>query len=535
MNAETYDYIVIGGGSSGAVVASRLAAASARVLVLEAGGTDCRLDVLIPAGTVSVYEKANWKYPTEPDPSRTGSPEALMAGKVLGGSGSINSCVYIRGNRADFDGWARLGCAGWDYESVLPCFKRMESWQGGADEYRGGTGPISVVEQSDHGEANQAYIKAAMQAGHAATPDFNGASQDGAALGQVNFRRGIRSQSSREYFKRVAPKQYLTVRTNAHVQRILFEGKRAIGVQYRTGSGVHIAKAREEVILSAGALGSPKLLLLSGIGPRDEIGRFNIDLVAEVPGVGANLQDHAYLMQRWHSKLPTMNKLRMGTILRGVADYARNGTGLLAMTIVHAQVMHRSDPSLEAPDLQLFFTPFAITRGVDENGMFNVQLAKQEGFTSASTFLKPRTRGRVSLRSASPADPPRIEYQFLADPDDLRVVLKGIREVHRIMQQPAMAAITNGQFDPERGRQTDADWEHYARNNVTSSYHPVGTCKMGIDDQAVVDPELRVRGVKGLRVVDASVMPRITSGNTNAPSMMIGERAAELILAQRGA
>jgi choline dehydrogenase len=252
--------------------------------------------------------------------------------------------------------------------------------------------------------------------------------------------------------------------------------------------------------------------------------------VHDSPGVGANLHEHPYLMQRWHAKIPTINKVRVGMVLRGISDYVLHGTGMLAMTIVQVQVMHRTDPSLEAPDLQLQFTPFAITRGVDKNGMFNVQPAKDEGFLSSSTFLQPRARGHIRLRSASPEDPPRIEYQFFADPDDMRDVLAGVRAVHELMAQPAMAELVAGQFEPERDCRTDADWDRYARTMVTPSYHPVGSCKMGIDDLAVVDPELRVHGVRGLRVADASIMPKITRGNTNAPSMMIGERAAELIL-----
>ena len=481
------------------------------------------------------YEKCNWKYPMEPDPSRTGQPEAVMAGKVLGGSGSINSCVFVRGNRADYDGWARQGCEGWNYASVLPYFKRMESWEGGADEYRGSAGPISVGIQTNRAQANLAYVEAAREAGYKDNPDYNGAQQDGIAFVQVNHRRGVRSQASREYFRKVARRDCLTVRTRATVQRVVFESGRAVGVEYRTSDGLQTARAQEEVILSAGAIGSPKLLMLSGVGPRDALRQLNIECLADVPGVGANLHDHAYLMLRWHSKLPTINKMGFGTVVKGLADYAIKGQGLLALTMVQVQVMHRSAPGLDAPDLQLQFIPFAITRDVDENGMFNVQMAKQEGVQSSLTLLKPRARGRVSLRSALPADLPRIEYQYLSHPDDMRDVMRGVREVHRIMRQPAMSAITNGMFDPELACRTEADWERYARNTVTSSYHMVGTCRMGVDDDAVVDAELRVRGVSRLRVVDASIMPAITSGNTNAPSMMIGERAADFILNGQGA
>jgi choline dehydrogenase len=272
--------------------------------------------------------------------------------------------------------------------------------------------------------------------------------------------------------------------------------------------------------------------MLSGIGPRDELSNAGVDLVHELPGVGQNLHEHPYLMQRWVSRgVPTFNKPRPGAILRDLVAFARDGGGILAMTMVQVQCMAKTDPSLPAPDLQLQFVPMAITRDVDENGMFNVQLAKQEGFLSSSTFLKPRARGSIGLRGTSPDAPPRISYQFLANPDDLRDVVKGLRAVQEVMAQPAMREITAGQFEPESGCRTDADWEKYVREYVTPSYHPVGTCKMGIDDLAVVDPELRVHGMRNLRVVDAGIMPTITTGNTNAPSMMIGERAAELIQA----
>jgi choline dehydrogenase len=453
-----------------------------------------------------------------------------MAGKVLGGSGSINSCVFVRGNRADYDGWAKEGCTGWDYDSVLPSFRRMETWAGGANEFRGGDGPISVGFQTNRGQANLAYIEACVQAGYQQNPDYNAESQNGVCLGQVNHRRGTRSQASREYLRRVAPKGRITIRTAAVAHRVVIEHGRATGVRYRHDGTVKVASARQEVILSAGALASPRLLMLSGVGPRDELTGAGVEIRHELPGVGRNLHEHPYLMQRWRSNgVPTINKMRPGMALRGVTDYLRDGSGMLAMTMVQVMCGARSDPSLPVPDLQMQFAPFAITRGVDENGMFNVQPSKEEAFLASSTFLKPRARGTLGLRSSSPEDPPRISYQFLADPDDLRDITRGLREVQRVMSQPAMAEITGDQLAPERECRTEADWEQYVRDHVTPSYHPVGTCRMGVDDLAVVDPELRVHGVRNLRVVDASIMPTITNGNTNAPSMMIGERAAELI------
>jgi choline dehydrogenase len=485
-------------------------------LLLEAGGTDKRLDILIPAGAASAYKSASWNYPIEPDPTRTNKPEGLLAGKVLGGGGSINGCVFVRGDRTDFDGWKDLGCDGWDYDSVLPLFKRMETWEGGASTYRGGEGPISVVTQKDRGIPNSAYFEAAQQAGHPIAKDYNGEAQDGVNFIQVNTRRGLRSQASREYLRRVASNEFLTLQTHALVYRVLFQGTRATGVEYCHNGEVKQAHARNEVIVSAGAMGSPKLLMLSGIGPPEVLARHGIPVIAKIPGVGQNLHDHPFLMQRWHTRgVRTINRLNIGTMLKGAWDFALNGTGILASTIPSMQFMGKTRASEPSPDLQFGFAPFAITREVDAHGVFNVQLAKQNGFTSCSTLLHPRSRGRVSIRSASPDDMPLVEFRFLDHPDDVRDVIIGLHEVRRVMAQPAMEAITKGPFEPEASNRTDADWERYVRSMVTSSYHPVGTCKMGVDNLAVVDPELRVCGVSSLRVVDASIMPRITSGNTN--------------------
>lgn len=532
---ETFDYVVVGGGAAGSVVASRLAAAGASVLLLEAGGTDKRMDVVVPGLVASVYANCNWRYQIEPDPTRSNAPDVQMAGKVLGGGGSINSCVYVRGNKDDFDGWAALGCEGWDYNSMLPSLRRMETWQGGANAHRGGSGPIHVEVQTDRGAANRAFIEAALQAGHPPTDDYNGANPLGVSYMQLNHRRGRRSQASREYLRRVAPRSRITVLTDAFTNRVLFEGTRAIGVEYQHEGETKQARAREEVVLSAGAYGSPKLLLVSGVGPRADLEQLGVNVVAHVPGVGYNLHDHPAVMQRWHAKegVRTLNKVGAVEAIVGLGSYLLNGTGFLAMSVCPVQVMTSTQPSMQSPDLQLTFAPVALSRETDESGMFNVQLAKDPGFTGYSIYLHPRSRGRVTLRSSSPADPPRISLHLFENHDDLRDVVTGLKQVREIMAQPAAAAISNGPMMPEANCKTDADWEQYARVTAHTAHHPVGTCKMGVDDMAVVDTSLRVSGVQGLRVVDASIMPKVTSGNTNAPSMLIGERAAELILSRR--
>jgi choline dehydrogenase len=529
VDREVYDYIVVGGGSAGAIVASRLTQATARVLLLEAGATDRRIGVRVPAAIQSIYKDANWRYMAEPDPTRGGLEEARSAGKILGGGGSVNSCVFVRGHRADFDGWAKLGAAGWDYESVLPAFRRLESWERGADPFRGGDGPISVVVQTIRGEANTGFLDAARQAGYTRNPDYNARDLDGASFTQVNQRRGFRSQSSHEYLRRVASRQHLTLQTSALAGQVLIEGSQAVGVEYRRDGQTRRAYAREEVLLGAGPYGTAKLLMLSGVGPKDVLSDVGVEVVRHNPGVGANLQDHVYVIQPYRARIHTLNKRSRSDVVKGLADFVLHGSGILTTSVVQAIAMHRTDPSLEAPDTQIGFTPFAITREITPEGV-KVGPASQEGFNAASMWLTPRTRGRVRLRSADPADGPLIEHNLLADRDDLRDVLLAMQEVRRIMEQPAMKELTYGPFPGPAECRTDADWEAYARANAVAPSHPVGTCRMGSGDEAVVDPELRVRGVAGLRVVDSSVMPTVTRGNTNAPAMMIGERAADLVL-----
>jgi choline dehydrogenase len=530
MNTEHFDYIVVGGGSGGSPVAGRLAEAGARVLVLEAGGTDRRPDVLIPAGLPLVYRTCNWKYIPEPDPTRDGSTEAWPAGKILGGGGSINATVYVRGNRGDFDNWAQSGATGWDYEAVLPDFRRMESWVGGADEYRGGSGPISVGYQTISHVANEPFITAATAAGHPFTPDYNGEQQVGVGHIQVNQRRGIRSQASREYLRRLDVGTAVTIRSGAFATRLLFRGRRVIGIEYRRRGQTHHAYAAQEVILAAGTLSTPKLLLLSGIGPAKHVTGLGIEPRADVPGVGRNLQEHPAVMQRWVSKVPTLNNLGPSGVLQAVFRYATRREGILAATVYQAQVMHKTSPSLCAPDIQIGFGCFATERIVAGNGQVKVQPTRQPGLQLTTNFLHPRYRGCIELRSNDPQAPPVIRHHLLGTEKDTGDLLLGMAEARRIMTQESMRPFVGEQFEPERTCRTDRDWLEFVRGNVTNGAHPVGTAAIGSNDDAVVDPQLRVRDVEGLRVSDASVMPSLTSGNTNAATMMIGERAAREIL-----
>ncbi|HVW31677.1 MAG TPA: GMC family oxidoreductase N-terminal domain-containing protein [Acidimicrobiia bacterium] len=527
---DVADYVVIGGGAAGSVVAGRLAEAGAEVILLEAGGTDRRPDVLIPAGAISVYRTCNWSYVPEPDPSRHGAVEAWSSGKVLGGGGSINAMVFVRGHRADYDEWASLGCVGWDYESVLPYFKKLETWAGGASEYRGGTGPIHVSFHGMDHPANAVFLEAAEQAGYPVLDDYNAATPEGAGAVQVNQKRGTRSNAPRGYLRGLTHRGRLTIRTKAYAHRIVFEGDRAAGVEYISRGRPQAVRARREVVLSTGALVSPKVLMLSGIGPRDELGRFGIDVRHESSGVGSNLQEHPGFMLRWHSRLRTINEMRPREALGAVADYVRTGRGPFAATVFHAQVMHRTDPDLARPNIQILLANYATSRERGADGILKIRPARTSGLMACALLVHPRVRGRILLRSTSPLDAPVIRHPLLADPADVADLLAGMEEARRIMDQPAAKEVVGGLFDPEARRVTRADWEAELRENVTYAYHHVGTCRMGTSADCVVDPQLRVRGVEGLRVVDASIMPTIPTGNTNAVSMMIGEKGADLIL-----
>lgn len=526
---ESYDYVVVGGGSAGSVVAGRLAASGASTLLLEAGGTDRRPDVVLPAGLPVAYRTANWRYRPKPDPSRGGAVEAWPAGRILGGGGSINATVFVRGNAADFDEWERLGATGWGYKAVLPYFKRLETWEGGRSAFRGGSGPVHVATHGMHHPANDAFQEAAVTAGYADNPDYNGEGQDGVGPVQVNQRRGLRCQSSRAYLRGTLGAAPI-VMTRAQATGVVTERGRAVAIDFRHRGQRRRVHANAEIILCAGAIASPKLLLLSGIGPADELGALGIKPVIDLPGVGCNLQEHPATMQRWRSTIPTIADLGPLDAARAVYEYARTGRGPMAATVFHVQVMHRTRSGLERPDMQIAFASFAVDKELGSDGIMKVRPSRTSGFLVSTLYLHPEVRGRIRLQSTDPADAPVIEHRLLQARADVEGLLAGMEEARRIMGEPAIKELTDGMLEPEASCADRDDWERFVRAKSTYGAHPVGTCRMGTDERAVVDPTLRVRGIDGLRVIDASVMPTLTSGNTNAPTMMIGEHGSDLVI-----
>ncbi|MCV7254332.1 GMC family oxidoreductase N-terminal domain-containing protein [Mycobacterium hackensackense] len=493
------DYVVVGAGSAGSILASRLCAAGASVILLEAGGTDRRPDVALPLGIVTLYATANWKYPTAPEPSRDGKAGAFAGGRIVGGSGSINAMVYARGRRADYDGWARAGATGWSYPEVLPHFKALENWVEGPDDYRGGCGPIAVSWCGHHHEIDDAFIQAAVDAGHRRNPDPNGADQAGVARSQVNQRRGYRSSSGREFLHGLPREQRPRVLTRTTVTRVIVENGRAVGVQV----GDRVIRARQEVVLCAGAIGSAALLMNSGIAAGGG--------VADLPGVGENFHDHLVVTQRWASKVPTINTMGPVRLAKAVRAFRARGEGPLTTTPFEAQLF--------TEDFQIAVTPASYELNPVSG---RAKLKRSDAFTAYTVLMHPQGRGRVRVRGGKPY----IEFDRLGRAEDVRKLLEGAELTRDLVEsQRAMRGVTGAPLNPFGG-----DARRWLATAESSIYHAVGTCRMGTDDGAVVGPDLRVRGVDGLRVADASVIPAITSGNTNAPTMMIALRAADLIL-----
>ena len=525
---SSWDYIIVGAGSAGCVLANRLSAnPDKRVLLLEAGGSDRSLYIRMPAAIIRAIgnPRLDWCYQAEPDPSRNNRVDLWPAGKTLGGSSSINGMLYVRGAAGDYDRWEAEGCAGWSYADVLPFFKRMESTPLGDEQFRGRSGPVRTAPLRTTHPLAHTFVRAAADAGLPMNDDYNGALQEGVAYSEVNQQRGQRYSAARAYLHPVRHRRNLAIRTHSVCHRLLIENGRCVGVEYRKGAELHRADARCEVILSAGAIASPKLLMLSGIGPADRLREAGIGVVLDSPGVGANLQEHPEGMVGIDVNVSTYNtEINSWKIALHGLNWLLFGRGPATSPYPHAIAFIRSTPDQPRPDIQVQLGPYAFS--FSEQGVIPYD---RPAISAAINISYPRSRGSIRLRSADPEAPPVITHALLADDDDVDRLIKGCRRVRKILNGRAFAAYRIGERLPGPDVQSDAEWRNYLRQTAFLGYHPSGTCKMGNDALAVTRPDLTVHGIDGLRVADASVIPSLTSGNTNATVMMIGERAADFI------
>ncbi len=527
-----YDYIIVGAGSAGCVLANRLSASgSLHVLLIEAGGQDRSVLLRMPAAFAEAMQRrrSNWGYVTEPEPGLDGRRLDCPRGKVLGGSSSINGMVYVRGHRRDFDQWEALGAAGWNYGNCLPYFRRAETWQGGADDYRGGDGPLRTTlgSQRERNPLYGAFVEAGLQAGYPHTDDCNGRSQEGFGALQMTVDGGVRASAARAYLRPAARRTNLEVVTNALADRLLLDGKTAAGVTFRRGGRSVEALAKREVIVAAGAIGSPALLQRSGIGPADVLEDAGVALRHELPGVGENLQDHLEVYCQYRCRQPITLNGRLNALGKAWIGlrWALGTGGLGSTNHFEAGAFVRSSSAVEWPDVQMHFLPAAVRYD-------GRQALRGHGFQVHLGANKPFSRGRVAIVSARPEDAPRIRFRYLTDERDVRLWRDCIRLTRRVLAQPALAAYRDEELQPGATVTSDAEIDGWVRANAESAYHPCGACRMGAaeDDDAVVDPQCRVRGLAALRVVDSSVFPTITNGNLNAPTIMVAERAADMIL-----
>jgi choline dehydrogenase len=526
-----WDYIVIGAGSAGCVLANRLSAVpSTKVLLLEAGGSDKKFNIIMPALAFKAMadERTNWKFMTEPDPTRNNRRDMMPRGKVLGGSSSINAMFYVRGNRGDYDHWAQLGNRGWSYDEILPYFKKVEGNRDGVTGIYGKNGPVVVSAIRKPPKLAHVFVEAMKELGYPHNPAYNAEPTDGVAIIHVTQHMGTRFSAARGYLDPIKKRPNLRIVTGAVVRRIVFKGRRAAGVEFDAGGKTRTEWCLGEVVLSASAVNSPKLLMLSGIGPQEQLRSRGIEVLHDSPGVGQNLQEHASTQVKAYVNIKTANqefnllgKLKYGAQFlldrSGYATYTYTGVGLI-----------RTRPELEYPDIQYHFGAFSANYTND-----GIEMQKEAAINLQPNVNKSRSRGYLELRSADPYEQPNIQLNLLSDPYDIETLMAGGRIARAALSSMAFAPYVTGELKPGKDVQTDDEWIAYMRENASGSYHPCGTCKMGIDPAAVVTPDLKVIGVEGLRVVDSSIIPQIPSGNLNAISMAIGEKGAELILRDR--
>ena len=532
-----FDYVIVGGGSAGSTLASRLSEdPSVSVCLLEAGGQGKSIFVRAPVGLATMvpgYGKFNnWAFNSVPQKELNGRRGLQPRGRALGGSSAINAMLYIRGQKQDYDEWSDLGCNGWSWDNVLPYFKKAENNENGSDEFHGESGPLQVSNQNTPREITHAFIKSAEEMQIRYQEDFNQGDNEGVGLYQVTqfhdpARHGERCSAAAAYLHPVMGKRKnLTVLTKVRALRVEFEGKRAVGVAYKKGGKTLTVKAGKEVILSGGAFNTPQLLQLSGVGRPEDIQKHGIQMVHELKGVGQNLQDHLDLLLSYKTKSRSamgLTMLGLADIFKGMMQWRKSGNGLISSPGAEGAAFFKSSPDVDRADLQLHFMI-----GIADNHARKLHLG--HGYACHVCVLRPYSRGEVYLNSANPMDDPAIDPKYLSDSRDMDLMIKGAKITRQIMTTGPISKYIRKELYGIHDNMTDAEWEEQIRERSETIYHPVGTCKMGTDDMAVVDPELRVRGMEGLRVVDASIMPTLISGNTNAPTIMIAEKASDLII-----
>jgi choline dehydrogenase len=527
MYQHTVDFIIVGAGSAGAALANRLTESGRyQVLLLEAGGETHPLS-RVPISFAKFITKpgVNWLYASEPEPITGGRAIPVPRGRMLGGSSAINGMVWVRGQRQDYDHWAQLGNRGWSYQDVLPIFKSMESYAGGDGEVRGREGPLKISDNPEKGHLYDSFVKAAETVGIKYNRDYNGAEQEGIAMTQGSIHKGQRMSTARCYLEPARIRPNLGVETGALAESLILDGKRCIGVRYAVHGQKREARAAREVIVSAGAIASPQLLELSGIGQAERLKGLGIKVHHDLPGVGENLRDHYAPRMKWrvgrHGVTFNERARGLGALWQGML-YITARTGFLSLAASPLRAFFKTREGLDSPDAILMVQPFLVTP--------DLKLAKEAGVTIITHQLRPDSKGSIHVKTADPAKPPAIRFNFLAESSDRDCVLACMRTVRRMVEAPPLAWLGAEEFQPGPKVKSDEELLDFVTRTAETTYHPVGTCRMGSDPAAVVDDHLRVRGISGLRVADASIMPTLTSGNTNAPSIMIGEKAARMVL-----